>query len=107
MESQDPMTFFSSNHKMASTLVSAAVEVESFALNAIVGSLAFTASLSWLDFVRAIVASLIQVPRNTNSFFLITALLTTLLSVLAFMLIKFTARNVTIQKTQPIFAVTR
>ena len=92
---------------MASTLVSAAVEVESFALNAIVGSLAFTASLSWLDFVRAIVASLIQVPRNTNSFFLITALLTTLLSVLAFMLIKFTARNVTIQKTQPIFAVTR
>jgi len=92
---------------MASTLVSAAVEVESFALNAIVGSLAFTASLSWLDFVRAMVASLIQVPRNTNSFFLITALLTTLLSVLAFMLIKFTARNVTIQKTQPIFAVTR
>jgi hypothetical protein len=92
---------------MASTLVSAAVEVESFALNAIVGSLAFTASLSWLDFVRAMVASLIQVPRNTNSFFLITALLTTLLSVLAFMLIKFSARNVTIQKTQPIFAVTR
>jgi hypothetical protein len=92
---------------MASTLVSAAVEVESFALNAIVGSLAFTASLSWLDFVRAMVASLIQVPRNTNSFFLITALLTTLLAVLGFMAIKFAARNVTIQKPATVFAVTR
>ena len=92
---------------MASTLVSAAVEVESFALNAIVGSLAFTASLSWLDFVRSMVAALIQVPRNTGSFFLITALLTTLLAVLGYMLIKFAARNVTIQKTTPIMAVTR
>jgi hypothetical protein len=92
---------------MAASLVSAAVEVESFALNAIVGSLAFTASLSWLDFVRSLVAALIQVPRNTNSFFLITALLTTLLSVLAYMLIKFAARNVVIQKPSQVYAVTR
>lgn len=92
---------------MANTLVSAAVEVESFALNAIVGSLFFTASLSWLDFVRSLVSMLIQVPRNTNSFFLITALLTTLLAVLSYMVVKFAARNVVIQKTQPVFAVTR
>jgi hypothetical protein len=92
---------------MASTLVSAAVEVESFALNAIVASLFFTASLSWLDYTRSIVSMLIQVPRNTGSFFLITALLTTLLAVLGYMLIKFAARNVTIQKTTPIMAVTR
>jgi ABC-type amino acid transport system permease subunit len=92
---------------MASSLVSAAVEIESFALNAIVGSLAFTASLSWLDFVRAMVSAVINVPRNTNSFFLITALLTTLLSVLAYMLIKFAARNVTIQKPSNVYAVTR
>lgn len=92
---------------MASTLVSAAVEVESFALNAIVGSLFFTASLSWLDLTRAMVAMMIQVPRNSNSYFLITALLTTLLAVLGYMLIKFAARNVTIQKTMPIMAVTR
>lgn len=92
---------------MASTLVSAAVEVESFALNAIVGSLFFTASLSWLDFVRSLVSALIQVPRSTNSFFLVTALLTTLLAVVAYMVVKFAARNVTIQKAQPVFAVTR
>jgi len=92
---------------MASTLVSAAVEVESFALNAIVGSLFFTASLSWLDAVRHLTSMLIQVPKNTGSFFLITALLTTLLAVLSFMFIKFAARNVTIQKVTPIMAVTR
>jgi len=92
---------------MASTLVSAAVEVESFALNAVVGSLFFTASLSILDLVRFWVSMLIQVPKNTGSFFLITALLTTLLAVLGFMLIKFAARNVTIQKPSAIYAVTR
>jgi hypothetical protein len=92
---------------MASTLVSAAVEVESFALNAIVGSLFFTASLSVLDLVRFWVSAMIQVPRNTGSFFLVTALLTTLLAVLGYMLIKFAARNVTIQKPTQVFAVTR
>lgn len=92
---------------MASTLVSAAVEVESFALNAIVGSLFFTSSLSILDLVRSLVASLIQVPRNTNSFFLVTALLTTLLAVLGYMLIKAIARNVTIQKPGVVYAVTK
>jgi ABC-type amino acid transport system permease subunit len=92
---------------MASTLVSAAVEVESFALNAIVGSLFFTASLSVLDLVRFWVSAMIQVPRNTGSFFLITALLTTLLAVLGYMAIKFAARNVTIQKPGQIYALTR
>jgi len=92
---------------MSSTLVSAAVEVESFALNSIVGALFFTASLSILDLVRFWVSMLIQVPKNTGSFFLITALLTTLLAVVGYMIIKMIARNVVIQKTQPIFAVTR
>jgi hypothetical protein len=92
---------------MASTLVSAAVEVESFALNAIVGSLAFTASLSVLDLVRFWVSALIQVPRNTGSFFLVTALLTTLLAVVGYMVVKFAARNVTIQKPTQVFAITR
>jgi len=93
---------------MASTLVSAAVEVESFALNAIVGSLALTASLSWLDFVRAVVSMMIRVPRDTSQFFLVTALLTTLLSVVVYMIIKLTVRNVVINKpSAPVYAVTR
>jgi len=92
---------------MASAVVSAAVEVESFALNAIVGSLALTASLSWLDFVRAIVAMLVKVPKDTTQFFLVTALLTTLLSVVAYMIIKATARNVVINKPGQVYAVTR
>ena len=92
---------------MASAVVSAAVEVESFALNAIVGSLALTASLSWLDFVRSIVAMLVKVPKDTTQFFLVTALLTTLLSVVVYMLIKMTARNVVINKPGQVYAVTR
>jgi hypothetical protein len=72
-----------------------------------VGSLALTASLSWLDFVRAIVAMLIRVPKDTSQFYLITALLTTLLSVVVYMIIKFTARNVVINKPGQVYAVTR
>jgi hypothetical protein len=92
---------------MASAIVSTAVEVESFALNAIVGSLALTASLSWLDFVRAVVSMLIKVPRESSHFFLITALLTTLLSVLVYIIIKMTAKNVVINKPGQVYAVTR
>lgn len=92
---------------MASTLVSTAVEVESFALNAVVGSLFFTASLSILDLVRFWVSMLIQVPKNTGSFFLITSLLTTLLAVVGYMLIKALARNVTIQKPGVVYALTK
>ena len=92
---------------MASVVMSTAVEVESFALNAIVASLALTASLSWLDFVRAIVAMLIRVPKDTSQFYLITALMTTLLSVIVYMIIKFTARNVVINKPGQVYAVTR
>lgn len=92
---------------MASTLMSAAVEVESIALNSIVGAAGLVAALSWLDAVRHFTAMLIQVPKNTGSFFLVTALLTTLLSVITFMIVKAVARNVTIQKPGVVFAATR
>jgi hypothetical protein len=88
-------------------MASALVEIESFSLNAIVGSLALTASLSWLDFVRSVVGILVKVPRDTSQFFLVTALLTTLLSVVVYMVIKAAAKNVEIKKPGQIYALTR
>jgi len=92
---------------MASTIISTAVEVETVALNAIVNSLFLCSGLATLDMVRSLISSLIQVPKNTNMFFTVTALMTTLLAVVGYMLIKAVARNVTIQKPSTAFAVTR
>lgn len=92
---------------MSNLFLSTAVEVETVALNSIVGATGLVAALSWLDAVRALVSMIIKVPRDGFMFFIVTALLTTLLSVLTYMIIKATARNVKIQKPSQVFAVTR
>jgi len=83
------------------------VEVESVALNSIVGASGLVAALTWLDVVRTLIAQVIKIPHDTLSHSLIAALLTTLLSVLVYMIVKYTARNITVQKPGQIFAVTR
>jgi flagellar motor component MotA len=84
-----------------------AVEVESIALNSIVGASGLVAALTWLDVVRNVVARVIKVPQDTLGHSIIAALLTTLLSVIVYMIIKYTARNITVQKPGQVFAVTR
>jgi len=88
-------------------MTSLIVEVESVALNSIVGASGLVAALTWLDVVRTLIAQVIKVPQDTLSHSLIAALLTTLLSVLVYMIVKYTARNITVQKPGQIFAVTR
>jgi hypothetical protein len=50
---------------------------------------------------------LIRVPKETSQFFLVTAILTTLLSVMVYMIIKMTIKNVEIKKPGQIYALTR
>ena len=55
-------------------------ELETQSLNAIVAGFSFAAALSWMDLVRWIIGQLIKVPKNGGSQYLLTAILTTLLS---------------------------
>jgi len=82
-------------------------DVRSQSLNAVVAGFGFASALAWLDFIRWLISVLVKVKANGGNFYLISALLTTLISVIAVMLItRFGGTE--IKKTSPVvYAVTR
>ena len=92
---------------MASTVMSIAATIESQGLNTIVMGFSFASALAWYEVVKNLVAKLIS--RGTGlKGDLIAALLTTLLAVVVYIIIKTFVKNVDIKEpSQPMFAVTR
>jgi len=90
-----------------SALVSIATMIESQSLNAVVAGFSFASAVAWMDVVRWIIGQVINVNKNGGNYYLLTALMTTVLAVLVFIIIKALARNVDIAATQPVYAVTR
>jgi hypothetical protein len=85
-----------------------ALQVEAQSLNSIVGGFAFASAIAWMDVVRWLIAQIIMVNKNGGQYYILSALFTTLLSILVFMAIKMLAKNVEIKEpSQPVFAVTR
>ena len=86
--------------------VSKDVRVQS--LNALTAGFGFAAALSWLDFIRWIISSIIRVKTNGGSFYFMSALLTTLFAVIAIMFItRFGGTGLAPRGKQPVYAVTR
>lgn len=83
--------------------VAQSVQVES--LNYVVAGFSFAAAIAWMDLVRWGISNLINLKQNGGSYFLLTALFTTLLSVLVFMIIQRYA-NGRVNKPKPVYAVT-
>jgi hypothetical protein len=81
-------------------------ELETQSLNAIVAGFSFAAALSWMDLVRWIIGQLIKVPKNGGSQYLLTAILTTLLSIVVYLTIARISARVS-KPAQPVFAITR
>lgn len=92
---------------MASTLISLATMVESQSLNSIVAGFSFASAVAWMDVVRWIISQVININKNGGNYYFLTALATTLLAVLVFVIIKAIAVNVEIKQQQPVYAVTR
>ena len=81
-------------------------ELQSQTLNSIVAGFSFAAAMSWMDFVRWTITQIIKVPKNGGSQYVLTALLTTLLSVVIYLIV--TAINGRVSKpAQPVYAITR
>jgi hypothetical protein len=81
-------------------------ELQSQTLNSIVAGFSFAAAMSWMDFVRWSITQIIKVPKNGGSQYVLTALLTTLLSVVIYLIV--TAINGRVSKpAQPVYAITR
>ena len=81
-------------------------ELSSQTLNSIVGGFSFAAAMSWMDFIRWTITQLVRVPKNGGVQYALTAVLTTLLSVVVYMIISRINDRVK-KPAQPVFAITR
>lgn len=81
-------------------------ELETQSLNAIVAGFSFAAAMSWMDLVRWVIQQLIKVPKNGGAQYTLTAILTTLLSIVVYMVIARISTRVS-KPAQPVFAITR
>ena len=88
----------------AVTLVTQELETQS--LNSIVAGFSFAAAMSWMDFVRWAISELIKVPKNGGTQYALTAILTTLLSIVIYMVVSSVSTRVS-KPAQPVFAITR
>ena len=90
-----------------SSVLSLATTIEAQGLNSLVGGFSFASALAWYGVVQAIIAKYVKQGPSIQAH-LVAALLTTLLSILVFIILKRFIKNVEIKEPgQAIFAVTR
>lgn len=93
---------------MAGVLSSVALQLEAQSLNSVVTGFSFAAAVAWMDAVRFMISQVVQVSKNGGQYYVLSAIFTTLLSILVYMLIKTFVTNVKINEpSQPLYAVTR
>jgi len=88
------------------TAMLVARELEGQSLNAIVAGFSFAAALSWVDLVRWVVNQVVKVNKNGGMNYTLTAIMTTLLSIVVYLITSRLSTKVN-KPTQPIFAVTK
>jgi len=87
---------------------SIALQLESQSLNSIVAGFSFASAIAWMDVVRWIISQVVVVSKNGGQYYVLSALFTTLLAIVVYMVIKALARNVKINEPSPaVYAVTR
>ena len=93
---------------MAGVIGSVALQLETQSLNSIVAGFSFAAAVAWMDAVRYMISQVVQVSKNGGQYYVLSAIFTTLLSILVYMSIKALVTNVQIKEPgSPIYAVTR
>lgn len=93
---------------MAGMIGSVALQLETQSLNSIVAGFSFAAAVAWMDAVRYLISQVVQVSKNGGQYYILSALFTTLLSILVYMVLKALVTNVKIDEpSSPVYAVTR
>ena len=82
------------------------IEFETQSLNAVVAGFSFAAALSWMDLVRWTTHQVVKVQKNSGLNYAITAVVTTLMSIIVYMILARSSKRVT-KPGAPIYAVTR
>jgi uncharacterized BrkB/YihY/UPF0761 family membrane protein len=81
-------------------------ELQTQSLNSVVAGFSFAAAISWLDLVRWAINQVVRVQKNGGLHYGLTALFTTLLSVVVFLVISRLSPTVKKPGT-PVYAITR
>jgi uncharacterized BrkB/YihY/UPF0761 family membrane protein len=81
-------------------------ELQSQSLNSVVAGFSFAAAISWLDLVRWAINQIVRVQKNGGLHYVLTALFTTLLSVVVYLVISRFSPGVK-KPIAPVYAVTR
>lgn len=89
----------------ATALRTAATDFKLNSLTSIVGGFSFAAAIAWMDAVRWMISQVVKVPRNGGTYYLLTALFTTLLAVVIFTVVNRMEPRV--KRQDPIYAVAR
>ena len=93
---------------MAGVIGSVALQLEAQSLNSIVAGFSFAAAVAWMDAVRFMISQVVQVSKNGGQYYVLSAIFTTLLSILVYMVLKALVTNVKINEpSTPLYAVTR
>lgn len=87
------------------TTLALASQVENQALNSIVAGFSFASAIAYMDLVRWMLSQVVKVNKNGGYYYLMTALLTTLLSVIVFMLVKRFVKPGLRAPPAPVYAV--
>jgi hypothetical protein len=90
---------------MAGLVSSFGAQFETMSLNSIVAGFSFASAIAWMDVVRWIISQVVKVNKNGGQYYIISALFTTLLAILVYMIISAFAKGVKLN--QPVYAVTR
>ncbi len=86
-------------------LADVGAQLKTQSLSMVVGGFSFAAAIAWMDAVRWVISQVVKVQKNGGQYYLLTALFTTLLAVIAFTVVR--AFEPTIKQEKPLFAVTR
>ena len=81
-------------------------ELQTQSLNSVVAGFSFAAAISWLDLVRWSINQIVRVQKNGGLHYGLTALFTTLLSVVVFLVISRLSPKVQ-KPAGPVYAITR
>lgn len=90
---------------MSSVVLDVASQLQTQSLNSVVAGFAFASAIAWMDVVRWFISQIVQVSKNGGQYYVLSALFTTLLSIIVFMLIKKFSK-VEIKEPSVAYAVT-
>jgi hypothetical protein len=79
-------------------------QFQSQSLNAVVAGFSFASAIAWMEVVRFLLSKVIKTPSGSASAVVLTAILTTLLSILVYMVLSRFSNKVT-QPSPVVYAV--